>query len=427
MKVRNQGKAGMIETDSFLVKKSKKLNSKFLKLEIDISEIKEDIENIRNNIPEGTSIDIINNIPEGTSIDIIDDLTTGGIDKALSAEQGKNLNELKLSKAIPVSYQDLVILIQNDNLVFGQSYIITDYQTVHIISNTEDINTGEIEPLLVTAVSTNKLASEAHSLLYPQDIIYYEVTNDQTVVAGCTKGYIYRRIDTKQNNDIPFDFRQVKFRRWQISQPTWNSSETYNRGSVVKSTFDNTLWMSIVDNNLNNPTNNSNYWRQFEFDNLTYISPFAETWNRSGDYTFVLTCTINYQDYKMWVNASDYDSAFNNKLDSTINNLLNNLNSVIFGTNFYGNSIGAGFNNNSIGTGFNNNSIGTGFSNNSIGAYFNNNSIGAYFNNNGGLDFTNATYVYLSYNKELFINSEMVKLLRYYDEDNVLQIVAANA
>ena len=59
--------------------------------------------------------------------------------------------------------------------------------------------------------------------------------------------------------------------------------------------------------------------------------------------------------------------------------------------------------------------------------YFNNNSVGAGFNNNDGLDFTNATYVYLSYNKELFINSEMVQLLRYYDEYNVLQIVAANA
>ena len=113
------------------------------------------------------------------------------------------------SQLILITYSELSSLISVSGLTIGTKYLITDYQTVHTIPNTEDTNTGEVEPLLVTAITLNQLANECYSLIYPQDIIYYDIENDQTMVAGCTKGYIYRRIDTKQNNDIPFDFRQV--------------------------------------------------------------------------------------------------------------------------------------------------------------------------------------------------------------------------
>ena len=345
----------------------------------------------------------------GSTVEIVNDLTTGGATKALSAEQGKVLQNTKASTPIPLNYIALKALIDTSALVVGQRYIISDYQTVHTIPNTGSINIGDTEPLLVTAISVNKLAPEAYSVLFPNDIIYYSPANDQTMVPGCTKGYIYRRIDTIKNNDIGFDFRNVKFRRWQISQPTWNSGETYNRGSVVKHVSNNTLWISIRDNNTNNSTGNSGYWRQFEFDNLSYISPFADSWDRSDNFTFILTCTNNYQDYKMWSNNSYYDTAYNNKLLQNQNNIISDSNSVIFGNYFYNNRIGNYFSNNSIGNGFysnsignyfNNNSIGNGFYDNSIGNNFNNNSAGDVFNNNsiGSSFYSNSTGDYFASN-----------------------------
>lgn len=321
-----------------------------------------------------------------------------------------------------VTYSEMTALIASSELKVGAKYIITDYQTVHEIPFSgivdfenevmlpNEINTGQIEPLLVTAISVNELAPEAYSALFPDDIIYYSPTNDQDMVPGCTKGCIYRRIDTKQNNDIPFDFRQVKFRRWQISQPTWSASETYAKGAVVKSTTDDTLWMSLQDNNLNIPLiSDATYWRHFEWDNLSYTSPFPNLYYVLSEPLLMLTCTELYQDYKMWANDADYTSAYSNKIEAPSSNLIENTNTVIFGGDFcnnsighsfMGNSIGAGFGDNSIAFGFSSNSIEGGFSYNSIGAGFYGNSIGDSFTNNSiGADFSsNSIGAGFSYN-----------------------------
>jgi hypothetical protein len=144
-------------------------------------------------------------------------------------------------------------------LVPGQKYLINDYQTVHIIPNTSDVNTGPVEPLLVTASSTNTLEPIAYSTIFPQDIIYYNIENDQDMVPGSTKGYIYRRIDTLQNNDIGLDYRNVKFRRWQINVTTSDSTgsgSTYSQGAVVLQTGTNNIYLKL-DNTPSVPFTNT--------------------------------------------------------------------------------------------------------------------------------------------------------------------------
>ena len=329
------------------------------------------------------------------------DLENGSTTKYLS-EKG-TMEEVPGGAALltNLTYAELAAAITGSTLTPGAKYLITDYQTVHEIPNSgildeesgemyaNEINTGQIEPLLVTAISENELAPEAYSSLFPDDVIYYSPTNDQGMVPGCTKGYIYRRVDTKQNNDIPFDFRQVKFRRWQISQPTWDEATTYAKGAVVKSTADDVLWVSLLDGNLNNATSNTAYWREFEWNNLSYVSPFKSRWDIvNKSFRIFVTCTELYQDYKIWANAADYATCYSNKLESPKNNLISNTNTVVFGGNIYSNSIGAYFNSNSIGAYFNSNSIGAYFNSNSIGSTFNSNSIGAYFISNSiGVNF----------------------------------------
>jgi len=118
-----------------------------------------------------------------------------------------------------VTYAELAALISGSDLIQGRQYLITDYRTVHTIPNTVDTNTGTLEPLIVTALSTTDLEPVAYSTTHKDDIVYYDPVNNSKV-NGSTKGCIYRRIDTVNNSDIPFDWREVKFRRWQIDVDT---------------------------------------------------------------------------------------------------------------------------------------------------------------------------------------------------------------
>ena len=401
--------------------------------------------------------------------------------------------DVKIGAAMQISltYSELYALKQANNLVPGQSYLITDYQTVHTIPNTTDVNTGQIEPLLVMALTNNKLSAECYSTLFPQDIIYYDIENNQAMVPGCTKGLIYRRIDTLQKNDIPFDYRNVKFRRWQISVTTEHAdgnSDSFAKGSVVKKTGTNQIYIKLCD--AAGLFSDTSFWRPFEWNNLQYVSLTETEWYIANDvFQVIIPTNLLYNDYYMFSTEptvtgiqSSYANIHNNKIGGTTLDILVNYNSVIFGANFNSNSIGANFNSNSIGANFNSNSIGANFNNNSIGANFNsnsiganfkynsiganfkynsiganfnNNSIGANFNSNSigayftsnsiganfnynkiedgfnsdynGVDFTIATYVYLQYNKTLFKNSLGEKKLSYYNDSNVLVVVNANS
>jgi hypothetical protein len=418
-------------------------------------------------------------------------------------------------KPISLTYSDLYSLTQTSGLTVGQRYIINDYQTVYNIPNAFDensdpvVNTGQIEPLLVTALSTSKLMNIAYSTLFPQDIIYYDIESNQTMVEGCTKGYIYRRIDTLKNNDIGFDYRNAKFRRWQMDVTTTDTDgaqSDYTKGNVVKKTGTNEVYIKLNDIEAVEFTDTAS-WKRFEFDNLSYIIPQEGDWYLINDaFQVIIQNSGMYFDFYMFSTApttsgvqSSYNNIFKNKFDgnnssiitasntvffgnnfnsntignnfnsntigndfysNTIGNGFNNntigngfssntigngfssntigndfssntigndFNSNTIGNNFYSNTIGNGFNNNTIGNGFSSNTIGNGFYSNTIGNGFSSNTIGNNFNNNGGLDFTSATYVYQQYNKELFTNSENEQYLKYYDGDNVLQIVLANA
>ncbi|HMM12471.1 MAG TPA: hypothetical protein PKE03_10295 [Bacteroidales bacterium] len=289
---------------------------------------------------------------------------------------------------ISITYDQLSSLIAGSGLVPGQKYLITDYQTVHVIPDTADVNTGAVEPLLVTALSSNELEPIAFSPLYPDDIIYYSPVNGGDYVPGCTKGYIYRRIDTAQNNDLPFDFRQVRFRRWQIDVTTTDATGAvgnYSKWSVVRKTNTNEIY--IKHNDLPAvPFSDTASWRRFEWDNLSYVSWMSTDWFMCDESITIPVNSNNFNDFLFFSGA--YASCYNNTIQNSSN--INNCSTVIFGNDFYGNTIGNYFYNNSIGSNFNYNSIGSNFSYNSIGNNFYVNSIGSNFTVNSiGNDFYN--------------------------------------
>jgi len=127
-----------------------------------------------------------------------------------------------------VTYEELVALIDSQSLVEGAQYLVTDYQTLHIMANTTDRNDTNavipVEPLMVVAATNDSLYPEAFQPLYPNDLIYYDVTGDYLGSLKPTghKGAITRRINLDNKIDTPFDYRNWYVRRWSFDFSVMN-------------------------------------------------------------------------------------------------------------------------------------------------------------------------------------------------------------
>lgn len=184
----------------------------------------------------------------------------------------KNTVQSKLFAIENLTYTDLAAKIADGTLIVGKKYKIIDYRTVHTIPNTSLTNTGSLEPLIVTAVANNLLSPIALSEAYPKDIIYYDIANNVTKVPGCTKGYIYRRIDTDKNVDICFDFRNVKFRRWKFATvANWDAGTTYAQKDFATSS-DN-IYISLLGSNTNQAISSHDKWQYVVSPGTIYSMP----------------------------------------------------------------------------------------------------------------------------------------------------------
>lgn len=387
-----------------------------------------------------------------------------------------------------VTYAELAALISGSDLIQGRQYLITDYQTVHTIPTTAVTNTGPTEPLIVTAISTNELAPIAYSTLYPDDIIYYTTSNGSVSFPGSTKGYIYRRIDTVQNNDIGTDWRHVKYRRYKVNQAVWDAGTTYSIGSAVKSTVNNNIYLSLQDSNLNNIVTDTDYWVLFPYQNGEYRGLTGTSWV-INPFTTITTDAIDFTDYPLF---TSYSSVHTNNIirtyelmntvstsqfryniieggfkDNTIlgffqynninftfeknviganfdsNVIMNTLSENIICGTFSANNIQTRFVENIVGTRFNKNRIGHDFERNSVGTdmefnnifsgFFEDNIILNFFRYNNiysqvdTTDFTSATHVYSLYGTEIFRRLDNTNRLRYTDNTDTIIYSAITA
>lgn len=319
---------------------------------------------------------------DSPDLDVSTDLTKEQLLNGIAELSGPINSETGSPSIIQVTYAELTALVAANGLATGQNYLITDYQTTHTIPNTTTANVGPVEPLQVTAISANIISPIAYSALYPQDVIYYSLTSNATFQPGATKGYILRRTDTKQNNSFPFDFRHVKFRRWKIS--VTNEHATGNIASdpltVFKKTGTNELYIKLRDGI--GSFDDANYYRRFEFDNLSYIAPTSNANYSiiSANTNLELPVTSDFADTLFFAHASGYTSAYNNYIEGNLYTFAD-FNSVYFGTSFSDNKIGKLFKNNNITGNFSSNRIANTFQNNCI-SVFNNNVCGNNMVNN---------------------------------------------
>ena len=289
---------------------------------------------------------------ENLTPDKLFDIASGG---------GNGESSVINNQLIEVTYNELLNLKNTSSLVKGQNYLLTDYETTYIqpVTNVSK-NSGVIEPLIITATDVNKLHNQCKSTLYPQDIVFYEITGDignGYGTEGFTKGKIYRRIDTLRNNDIGTDWRHVKYDRDGVDKLLF---EDYNNcyDNVIKTYF---LFNSIVGTNFYGNTI-GNYFENNTIGNFFYMNTIGDNFNSNTIGNYFNSNTIG-------------DNFFINTIDS-------NFSSNTIGSNFSSNTIGDGFNNNTIGGGFYANTIEVGFGSNTIGDSFNYNTIGNIFNSN---------------------------------------------
>ena len=131
------------------------------------------------------------------------------------------------------TYNDLSSAISSSSLIAGKFYKFV-YSTKHLIGGTTaeyndtsvhyDDGTGvkstltaETENFLVLAIAPNKIHTEVYSEQYPNDIIYYDVTDNLTEDGVQSRpGFITYREDTVNNISAHYDWRNVIHRRFDM-------------------------------------------------------------------------------------------------------------------------------------------------------------------------------------------------------------------
>jgi len=128
-----------------------------------------------------------------------------------------------------VTYAELVALRNNGQLVPGQQYRMTDFLTTVNANRTDIQSAGHAYDLLLVAVSSDKLSAEVKALHHTGDTyfakskleawqLWYSLDNDTMMfdLANANgKGVVFRMID-EWNNDHPFDFKNLQFRRYKL-------------------------------------------------------------------------------------------------------------------------------------------------------------------------------------------------------------------
>ena len=306
-------------------------------------------------------------------------ITDSELSKYLGDKIEKEVSEsissgkFSLSKS-NISYKDLKALRDNNQLIAGMKYRITDYQCTTTQAKTR--SAGHTFDIIVEAISSNKLVEEATAVLHDGDTyfassnlsawkIWYSIDNnvDKYVWADSTngKGVIYRMID-EYRNDVPYDFKSIQFIPYSTDGSitfyvyTFNSTnadggtdlslsgdDTGVNGNIIKKTYDGINLITFLGNNC--------------YNNIFDIGCFGNTFD-SGCYnnTFDIGSSNNVFGTGCYNNVFRNECCNNTFGTECINN--------VFGSELNNNILGNSCCNNTFGDKCNKNTFGTGCSNN---------------------------------------------------------------
>ena len=373
----------------------------------------------------GEILEIFNNYPEGADLVTV---LNGKVDKVegkgLSQNDFSDFYKAKLDEMIAfITYADLVSLRANETLEKGAFYRIIDYETKTVQPETR--SAGHYFDVIVQALDEKTLSENAQAIHSERDTdgyfdgvnlgawkLKYSLDNDNEqyywadTVNG--KGVIYRMID-EYGNDLPYDFKNIQFRRYKIISYAKNTTlvnqyyalkdmGTTVRPSGAEIYEEYFIWaytFTVIDANsvANDVSLNKNKTFGDDLGNYYYTENNKTGSSRSSAESKktlgnnVLLYDYNFYGYIMFYGFSSNtigDNFKNNTIgESFKNNTIGNSFSYnAIGNDFQSNAIGNDFSSNTIGNGFGSNTIGNEFRSNTIGNDFHSNAIEKSFNSN---------------------------------------------
>ena len=276
-----------------------------------------------------------------------------------------------------VSYDSLVDLKNNNKLVPGRWYRITDYEATTTQPDTQPA--GVRYDIIVRADSSNVLNENAYAAKNANDSYFteagsnleswrlkYSLLNDTNRFAWADttgKGVVYWLQD-EFGNECPYDFKGIKFKRWAITDITSTKLEG-NSLSLLKSAF--------VYNSNTNPIHCSNFSSDSILANGT---TFLVDSNESR---FYFTFDVDGNDSSL-IASND---VYMNKIEPYISQNKIKLNSNVFlGVSAHGNTFGNNCYENTFASGCRNNTFANGCTWNMLGpdCYWNTFDDGCYTN-----------------------------------------------
>lgn len=353
---------------------------------------------------------------------------------------------------VEIAWSALKSLRDNAQLVPGRFYRIIDYVTT--TSQVETQSAGHAFDVIVVALSNDALSENASAIQHRGDEYFansklsawkllYSIDNDASrfgwADATNGKGVIYRMID-EFDNDVPYDFKNIQFKRYKVINSTSATSEfdDYYYGckgfsNNIVSPYgysindnDDFIWlytfggldansdsidMSIQGNLIPNDegciigcyknvigacqeydiypddlSNKNRFWLgnnvffSYDYENEScFFGCYSNAIGSSFYFnTFGADCVANVISSGFHRNAVGGSFSFNViGNDFYVNNIGSNALFNVIGSNFYSNSIESGFSDNVFGNTVRSNRIGEHFYHNTAGNEFNENTIGS--------------------------------------------------
>lgn len=266
----------------------------------------------------------------------------------------------------PVTYSELVTLKTGGNLVPGTQYRITDYTCTTTQANTQ--SASHVFDIIVTADSETELNENARAAHHTGDTYFTNCDLDAWELKYCLendtnrftwadttngKGVIYYMKD-EWNNECPYDFKNIKFQRWEITELSSCPALVANSGSRNEYNFYFGAKNISGTNTVSGATygSNSGYFYTFALKDLASGNWF--------DYTVVANIGLNtyfgtkatcYENHiSHCVNNQGPNMLSNNVFFNVYSNISNPNNAVAFSVcnnnNFLGNCVDNTFGNN---------------------------------------------------------------------------------
>ena len=284
-----------------------------------------------------------------------------------------------------ILYADLLALINNNELIPGSSYRITNYTTTTIQADTT--SAGHDFDIIVTALSSNELSENASCVRKPGDTYFenakleaweikYCIDNDTSRFAWSDtvngKGVIYYMKD-EWGNECPYDFKNIQFKKYSIFLYTFGgTTDDSLTGSCHHNVMMEYILNSVLTLNFNTFGNSCNY---NTFGNSCTSNTFGNncSYNSFGDNcysntfgigcssnTFGIGCIFNTFGDNCYSNTFSTGCSYNSFGDNCYSNLFGNYcYSNTFGTGCYGNTFGTDCYSNTFANSCSNNMFGT--------------------------------------------------------------------